>query len=74
MSGPRRIVIDAGRCVGNGRCYTLAPDLVEDDERGYGTVIGDGVLEGDALEQAERAVRACPEGAVHLVVDEGTAE
>ena len=62
-----RIVISADLCMGNGRCYTIAPGLISDDDRGYGTVIGDGVLEIDALEAANRAVRACPEGAIEIV-------
>ena len=62
-----RIVIDGDLCVGNGRCYTLAPALIADDERGYGEVIGRGVVEGAMTEVAERAVRACPEGAITLV-------
>jgi ferredoxin len=62
-----RIVIDTARCTGHGRCYGLAPDLVVDDERGYGQVIGDGRLGDEALRaQAERAVLACPERAVSI--------
>ncbi len=64
----KRIVIHADLCVGNGRCYTLAPRLIVDDERGYGGVIGDGNLTDDAaLEEADRAVRACPERAIEIV-------
>jgi ferredoxin len=63
----KRLVIDAERCVGNGRCYSLAPSLVTDDERGYGQVAGAGAVDDEHVEEAERIVRACPEGAVRLL-------
>ena len=33
-----RVAVDADRCVGHGRCYTLAPEVFDSDERGYGFV------------------------------------
>ncbi len=42
------------------------PDLFADDERGYGQVIGDAVLTEDQVEQARKAVVACPERAITL--------
>jgi ferredoxin len=62
-----RIVIDAERCTGNGRCYAHFPDLFSDDERGYGQVVGDGAIGDDRLDDARRAVRACPEEAIRIV-------
>lgn len=61
-----RVVIDHLACNGHGRCYDLAPALFTDDDRGYGQVIGAGVLTGDVEEQARRAVLACPERAVTI--------
>ena len=61
-----RLVIDADRCSGNGRCYSLLPDLFTDDERGYGAVVGDGMLREDQLGDAQRAVIACPEDAIRV--------
>ncbi len=61
-----RVVIDQSICTGNGRCYTLVPELFTDDERGYSQVVGDGVLTDDQVEQAHRAVVACPERAITL--------
>ena len=29
-----RVRVDRAKCVGHGRCYVLAPDVFEDDERG----------------------------------------
>lgn len=60
-----RIAIDTERCTGHGRCYSLAPDLFDCDDRGYGTVIMPEVPEG-LEEQARTAVLNCPENAVFL--------
>lgn len=61
-----RLVIDYSLCTGNGRCYAVHPDLFTDDERGYGHVVGEGVLEGHRREEAERALLCCPEQAITL--------
>jgi ferredoxin len=65
-----RIVIDETRCSGNGRCYTLEPALFTDDDRGYGQVIGDGLIAEDKFDAASRAVVACPEDAISINDDE----
>lgn len=54
-------------CAGHGRCYVVAPDLVEDDELGRGVVRGDGAVDADHEGLARRVVRACPENAVRLI-------
>jgi len=61
-----RVIIDEDACSGNGRCYSLAAELFTDDESGYGHVIEDGEFGDDQREAAERAVRACPEHAIHF--------
>jgi ferredoxin len=61
-----RVVIDGDRCTGHGRCYSLAPELFEDDEYGFGKPIGSGDLAEARVPAAERAVRACPEGAIRV--------
>jgi ferredoxin len=61
-----RIVIDAGLCTGNGRCYLLFPGLFTDDDRGYGKVIGEVSIGDDQLAQARRVVVACPEQAITI--------
>ena len=61
-----KIVIDQTACAGNGRCYSLVPELFTDDERGYGQVVGDGTITDDQLEAARRAERACPEHAISI--------
>jgi len=61
-----RVVIDTERCTGHGRCYSLAPTVFSDDEEGYGVLIGDGAVTADQLEDARRAVLACPERAITI--------
>ncbi len=62
-----RVVIDKDLCTGHARCVSLAPTLFLDDEFGYGQVLGDGDVGDDLLDQARRAVSACPERAISLV-------
>jgi ferredoxin len=65
-----KLQIDTARCAGHGRCYTLVPELFEDDEQGFGVVRGTGVLTSDDVAAAERAVGACPEQAIGLERDD----
>jgi len=60
-----RVDIDADRCVGHGRCYTLAPEVFDADEVGHATVHTDQVA-GELEAQAADAERNCPEGAITL--------
>ncbi|MCW2524423.1 MAG: putative ferredoxin [Frankiales bacterium] len=60
-----RISIDAELCQGHGRCYEIAPELVEDDERSRGFVITPAVP-AHLEDKARAAVNACPERAVSI--------
>jgi len=60
-----RLTIDNALCTGNGRCHALFPELFDDDERGYGRVLSE-ELGDEQLEQAQRAVIACPEQAISV--------
>lgn len=63
-----RLRVDAARCTGHGRCYTLSPELLECDDNGYVTVKGDEVDVPDGLEDAARRARgSCPEDAIALI-------
>jgi ferredoxin len=64
-----RVAIDAAKCSGHGRCYTLVSELFEDDDIGRGRPIGSGDVADSERDAALRAVRVCPEGAVFLVED-----
>ncbi|WP_019634772.1 ferredoxin [Actinomadura atramentaria] len=59
-----RVRLDPGLCQGHGRCYELAPDVFGEDDEGYGTVLGDGVVPPGAEQGAKRAVANCPERAI----------
>ena len=61
-----RVQIDADKCQGHGRCYSLAPELFDADDLGAGFVLGDGTVPPELLEQARRAVANCPEYAITL--------
>jgi ferredoxin len=65
-----RAQIDSGRCHGHGRCYDLAPDLFGDDEDGYGTVLGDGLVPPGKEHDARLAASNCPERAIDLLEGE----
>jgi ferredoxin len=62
-----KLVIDYERCTGHGRCFSLQRELFTDDENGYGHVIGDGEVPVAQLENAKKAIRACPEQSISLV-------
>ncbi|MFN2540347.1 MAG: ferredoxin, partial [Mycobacteriales bacterium] len=55
------LVIDSDRCSGHGRCYTLAPELVQPDDEGFPVLVEGAVADGEA---AQLVVRSCPEQAI----------
>jgi ferredoxin len=67
-----KVQIESNRCVGHGLCYTVVPDLIEDDDRGIAHVRGDGDVPPDRLEALHRAQKLCPEDAVMLTGDDGS--
>ena len=64
--GDIKIHVDQERCQGHGRCYVLAPQLVEADELGNGREIGDGTVPSELEASAQKAASNCPERAVIL--------
>ncbi len=59
--------VDETRCTGHGRCYTVAPKLLSDDDEGFVTLRGSSMeIAADQLADAEEAVAACPEQAITL--------
>jgi ferredoxin len=62
-----KVQINPERCQGHGRCYDLAPELFGDDDEGYGTVLGDGVVPPGGERAARLAVANCPERAVEVL-------
>ncbi|MCW2919428.1 MAG: ferredoxin [Actinomycetia bacterium] len=62
-----KVQIDSERCQGHGRCYDLAPDLFGEDNEGYGTVLGDGIVPPGEEHQAHLAASNCPERAIDVL-------
>jgi ferredoxin len=61
-----KVIIDAAKCQGHGRCYSLAPDLFDSDELGNGFVIGSGELSESNADRARLAQANCPEHAISI--------
>jgi ferredoxin len=65
-----KLSISAELCRGHGRCYTLAEDLLEDDDEGFVTARGQIVdVPDDQVDDARNAAASCPEGAILLIED-----
>lgn len=58
--------ITTARCQGHGRCYDIAPEVFGEDDEGYGTVLGDGLVPPELAAKARRAAANCPEHAIDL--------
>ena len=61
-----KVVIDAERCQGHGRCFSLAPGIFEFDDLGNGLVIGDGTLNDETVVLARLCESNCPEHAISI--------
>ncbi|MEY3732739.1 MAG: hypothetical protein RL347_98 [Actinomycetota bacterium] len=59
-----KLSIDPAACDGLGMCAHQAPDVIALDPWGY-PVISSESLEGAKVEQAQRAIRACPRRALY---------
>lgn len=64
-----RVVVDTARCQGHGRCYDLAPDIFEPDERGRVGLAVTGELPPNLEPDAHIGVQNCPESALRLITD-----
>ena len=60
-----RVAVDAQRCTGHGRCYTLGPDVFDADDVGHCVVVADEVS-GELEAQALAGEQNCPEQAITL--------
>lgn len=59
------VSVDADRCTGHGRCYTLAPDVFDADDVGHCVLLVEDVS-GDLEAQAAIGEQNCPESAITL--------
>ena len=67
-----RLVVDATKCSGHGRCYSVAPDLLEADDEGFVTARGSAVdVPATLITAARRAAESCPEVAISITDDRG---
>ena len=60
-----RVSVDADRCVGHGRCYTLAPEVFDADEVGHAILRVEDVS-GELERHAVTGEQNCPEQAITL--------
>jgi ferredoxin len=59
--------VDDTKCTGHGRCYTVAPNLLSDDEEGFVTLRGSSMpIDDGQIADAAEAEAACPERAITL--------
>lgn len=68
-----RVQVDPERCVGHGRCYTLAPDVFDADENGHSVVRVEQVS-GELEQQAVIGAQNCPEQAITLLPDNASSQ
>jgi ferredoxin len=61
-----RARIDPALCTGHGRCYTLTPEVFEDDGDGFGHVKYGGELPKGLEGAAQIGKDNCPEQAISL--------
>jgi ferredoxin len=62
-----KLSVDAEQCMGHGRCYTIAPELLSSDDEGYVTIRGESIdVPPDLRELAEEVEATCPEAAINL--------
>jgi ferredoxin len=65
-----KLTVDANRCTGHGRCYTLAAGLLSFDDDGYVTARGQVLDVPDhQWPVAREAANSCPEAAITLLED-----
>jgi ferredoxin len=65
-----KLTVRADRCTGHGRCYTVAPQLLDFDDEGYVTARGHVVdVPPEQASAAQDAASTCPEGAIELIAD-----
>ena len=62
-----KLTVDSASCMGHGRCYQMAPDLLTYDDEGYVTIRGATIdVPAEHVEAAEDAAGTCPEQAITL--------
>jgi ferredoxin len=57
------ISVDADRCVGHGRCYSLAPEIYDADDAGHSVLRFEDVS-AELAQHALAGAQNCPEEAI----------
>lgn len=66
-----KISVNRELCQGHNRCKKLAPELIDLDDYGHASVVGDGSVPAGLEEKARLAEANCPEFAISLTEAEG---
>ncbi len=68
-----KVHVDRERCQGHARCNALAPELFVLDELGNAREVGDGTVPRGLEDKAWLAQSNCPELAIDVTEEGGTA-
>jgi ferredoxin len=63
-----KVRVDLDLCLRHGRCYMLAPDVFDEDERGSCRIANENVPP-ELEKQARIGAANCPEGAIEVEED-----
>jgi ferredoxin len=61
-----RVHVDAEKCQGHNRCYSLAPELFDVDDLGFASEKNNGDVPPQLEDKARMAVANCPEFAISI--------
>ena len=68
-----KVRVDQEKCQGHNRCKALAPELFDLDGFGNAKEKGDGRVPANLIEKAYLAQSNCPEFAIEITEEDGTA-
>lgn len=60
-----KLRVDLELCVGHGRCYMLAPEVYDEDDRGHCLLRLEDVPQ-ELQDRARMGAANCPEGAIEI--------
>jgi ferredoxin len=66
-----KIIHDRVRCQSIGVCESMAPENFEFNDANEMTVLNDGTVSDEQLDQVREAVAGCPNEALALLEDDG---
>jgi ferredoxin len=64
-----KVRIDADKCQGHARCFSLVPEFFSVDDYGLSSVPGDGTVPEELTARVRLAVSNCPEFAIEVLED-----